>query len=104
MAFAQQPIMPTPAGTTPPAFRALDLIEKCLRRAQRDKKFSEFVVMDLRSVTELRARFAKKEADTDALKWLRQLAIVWSTRFSGLDILTFRELFKLLEKCPGYQR
>jgi hypothetical protein len=88
----------------PPALRALKLIEHCLDRAKKEKSLLDFVMIDLRAIVVLRAKLEKNPGEPDSLKWLRQLAIVWSTRLSGLEILAFRDVFRLLEKCPPYQR
>lgn len=87
-----------------PALRALAAIEKCLVRAAEEKRLVDLVTMDLRSVASLKEKLGRNRRDPDALKWLQQLAVVWSTRLSGLEILTFREVYRLLEKCAVPRR
>lgn len=88
-----------PGAADQTVLRALEIIEKCLHGAQRENKLSDLVAIDLRSVAALRQRFAVKPNDPDSLKFLRQLAMVWSTRLSGTDYRSFRELFNLIDKC-----
>lgn len=101
----------SPAGAAPhaapeedPARRALTIIEKCLHRATEEKRLLDLVAIDLRAVATLKEKLTRNARDPDALKWLQQLAIVWSTRLSGLEILTFREVYRLLEKCAVPRR
>jgi len=94
----------TPAGaasaeTETPALLAIDILEKCLRQAERENPLRDLVAIDLRSLASLRQRFAAKPRDPDNHKFLRQLAVVWSTRLSGQDYHMFREVFHLVEKC-----
>ena len=57
---------------------------------------------DLRRIGELRTVLEKNPNDPESIKFLRQLAMVWSTRFIGLESKTFRDFFRLLDKCsPG---
>ena len=95
----ETPAATAPAGTEQLAFRAIDILEKSLRQAERENTLRDLVAMDLRSLASLRQRFTEKPRDPDNHKFLRQLAVVWSTRLSGNDYLTFRELFRLVEKC-----
>ena len=81
------------------AFRAIDILEQCLRQAERENTLRDLVAIDLRSLASLRQRFTAKPRDPDNHKFLRQLAVVWSTRLSGHDHRTFREVFRLVEKC-----
>jgi hypothetical protein len=85
------------------AFRAIDILEECLRRAERENTLRDLVTIDLRSLASLRKRFSDKPRNPDNYKLLRQLAVVWSTRLSGSDYRTFRELFRLVEKCERPQ-
>ena len=98
---AASPAATPKGGLADPVFRALAIIEKCLQDAQRENRLVDLVRMDLRSVETLRARFTAKANDPDSLKLLRQLTMVWSTRLSGADSRTFRELRNLIEKCVG---
>lgn len=88
-----------PADVEQPALRAIDILEDCLRKAERENTLRDLVSMDLRSLATLRKRYAEKPRDPDNYKLLRQLAVVWSTRLSGHDHRTFREVFRLVEKC-----
>jgi hypothetical protein len=96
-----QPATPAaaPAGNEQPALRAMEILEACLRKAERENTLRDLVGMDLRAIASLRKRYAEKPRDPDNYKLLRQLAVVWSTRLSGSDYRTFRELFRLVEKC-----
>jgi hypothetical protein len=87
------------AETEPPAFRAIDILEKCLHKVERENTLRDLVSMDLRSLLTLRKRYTDKPRDPDNYKLLRQLTVVWSTRLSGFEHGTFRELFRLVEKC-----
>jgi hypothetical protein len=100
-----QPAEPAaaPADVEQPALRAIDILENCLRKAERENTLRDLVSMDLRSLASLRKRYAEKPRDPDNYKLLRQLAVVWSTRLSGNDYRTFRDLFRLLEKCERPQ-
>jgi hypothetical protein len=97
----RQPADPAaePADVEQSAFRAIDILENCLRKAERENTLRDLVGMDLRSLEMLRKRYAENPRDPDNYKWLRQLAVVWSTRLSGTDYRTFRDLFRLVEKC-----
>jgi hypothetical protein len=86
-----------------PALRAIGIREQCLHQAERENTLRDLVAMDLRSLTALRKRFMEKPRDPDNYKLLRQLAVVWSTRLAGYDYRTFRELFRLVEKCERPQ-
>ncbi|HWE73806.1 MAG TPA: hypothetical protein VG328_11650 [Stellaceae bacterium] len=88
-----------PADNEKPALRAMEILEACLRKAERENTLRDLVSMDLRSIALLRKRYTEKPRDSDNYKLLRQLAVVWSTRLSGNDYRTFRELFRLVEKC-----
>lgn len=88
-----------PADIEQTASRAIDILESCLRNAERENTLRDLVSMDLRSLALLRKRYTDKPRDPDNYKLLRQLAVVWSTRLSGTDYRTFRELFRLVEKC-----
>ncbi len=88
-----------PADTEQPTLRAIGILEECLHQAERENTLRDLVAMDLRSLASLRKRFTDKPRDPDNYKLLRQLAVVWSTRLSGSDYRTFRDLFRLLEKC-----
>jgi hypothetical protein len=92
-----------PADTEQPAFRAIDILEGCLRQAERENTLRDLAAMDLRSLAWLRKRFTDKPRDPDNYKLLRQLAVVWSTRLAGNDYRTFREIFRLVEKCEKPQ-
>jgi hypothetical protein len=81
------------------ALRAVEILESCLHKAEREHTLRDLVGMDLRAIALLRKRYTEKPRDPDNYKLLRQLAVVWSTRLSGTDYRTFRELFLLLEKC-----
>jgi hypothetical protein len=96
-----QPAAPaaTPADIEQTALRAIDILEDCLRKAERENTLRDLVSMDLRSLAVLRTRYAEKPRDPDNYKWLRQLAVVWSTRLAGFDHRMFRDLFRLIEKC-----
>jgi hypothetical protein len=97
----RQPTAPgaAPADTEQPALRAISILEGCLHQAQRENTLRDLVAMDLRSLAALRQRFTEKPRDPDNYKLLRQLAVVWSTRLAGNDYRTFRDLFRLVEKC-----
>lgn len=95
---------PRVAAEDDPALRALATIEKCLVRAAEEKRLVDLVTIDLRAIATLKEKLGRNRRDPDALKWLQQLAIVWSTRLSGLEILTFREVYRLLEKCAVPRR
>jgi hypothetical protein len=88
-----------PADIEQPALRAIDILEDLLRKAERENTLRDLVSMDLRSLALLRKRYAEKPRDPDNYKWLRQLAVVWSTRLAGNDHRAFREIFRLVEKC-----
>lgn len=87
-----------------PALQALMIIEKYVHRAKRTRKFPDIINAELRAVAIIRSRLDRNPADPEAVKWLKQLAIAWSTRLSGDDPLTFRILFRILETCPSYPR
>jgi hypothetical protein len=87
------------ADDSQPALRAIDILETSLRQAERENTLRDLVAIDLRSLAWLRQRFTEKPQDPDNRKFLRQLVVVWSTRLSGTDHRTFRELFSLVEKC-----
>lgn len=83
-----------------PALRALATLEECLLRSERQNTMpSPLVTSDLRRIGQLRATLEKNPNDADSVKFLRQLAMVWSTRFIGLESKTFRDLFRALDKC-----
>lgn len=87
------------ADNAQPALRAMEILESCLRKAERENTLRDLVGMDLRALAVLRKRYIEKPRDPDNYKLLRQLAVVWSTRLSGSDYRTFRELFRFVEKC-----
>jgi hypothetical protein len=97
----RQPAEPgaAPADNEQSALRAMEILESCLHKAEREHTLRDLVGMDLRAIALLRKRYTEKPRDPDNYKLLRQLAVVWSTRLSGTDYRTFRELFLLLEKC-----
>lgn len=97
-----------PAGAAPDdgkqaALLAIDTLEKCLRQVERENTLRDLVAIDLRCLASLRTRFAEKPRDPDNHKLLRQISVVWSTRLSGVDYRTFREIFRLVEKCEKPQ-
>jgi hypothetical protein len=97
------PAATTRGDTEPPALRAIEILETCLRQAERENTLRDLAGMDLRSLAALRQRVAEKPRDPDNLKLLRHLAVVWSTRLSGSDYRAFREVFRLIEKCEQPQ-
>lgn len=84
-----------------PSLHALTTLEQCLLRAERHDKMNALVTGDLRRLGELRMALEKNPNNPDSVKFLRQLAMVWSTRFIGLESKTFRDLFRLLDKCTN---
>lgn len=88
-------------GGIAPSLRALTTLEQCLLRAERQDKMNALVTGDLCRLGELRTALEKNPNNPDSVKFLRQLAMVWSTRFIGLESKTFRDLFRLLDKCTN---
>jgi hypothetical protein len=97
------PAAAAPVDADQPAFRAIDILEQCLHRSERENTLRDLVSIDLRSLAGLRKRFTDKPHDPDNYKLLRQLAVVWSTRLAGIDYRLFRDLFRLVEKCEKPQ-
>jgi hypothetical protein len=82
---------------------AIDILEKCLHQAERENTLRDMAAIDLRSLALLRKRFTEKPRDPDNHKLLRQISVVWSTRLSGTEYHTFREIFRLVEKSEKPQ-
>jgi len=81
-----------------PAVMALRILQQIVVEARRDAQHKVYAEMDLRKMNELQVKLASNAADTDAVQWLRQMALGWNTKLRGNPALRFRRMLDLIEQ------
>ena len=82
----------------PPPVAAAKLLGAVLAECRNDIALRRYAEVDMRAITEIRAKLQADPMDQQAATWVRQLAKTWSNRLRSGDFRHIRRVLDLLDQ------